>query len=111
MVDENGTQLSSRQTEVEASSGAISGGEEWRFAICSNWRFGWWLVVDDSVVEIGRQCCWRDDDLASARVKMVKIGGRGIARDRVRWWRENEDEMRRTTAGEDGGDDAGWCGG
>ncbi|KOM52588.1 hypothetical protein LR48_Vigan09g124700 [Vigna angularis] len=77
---------------VEASSDAISGGEEWRFAICSSWRFGWWLVVDDSVVEIRRQCCWRDDDLAGARVKMVKIGGRDIARDRVGWWRENEGE-------------------
>ncbi|WVZ02051.1 hypothetical protein V8G54_022857 [Vigna mungo] len=35
-------------------------------------------MVDNSVVEIGWQ------------VKMVKIGGRGIARDRVGWWRENE---------------------
>ncbi|KOM56795.1 hypothetical protein LR48_Vigan10g268700 [Vigna angularis] len=68
-------------------------------------------MVDDSVVEIGRQCCWRDDDLAGARVKMVKIGGRGIARYHVGWWRENEDEMRRTADGEDGGDDAGWCSG
>ncbi|KOM54290.1 hypothetical protein LR48_Vigan10g018200 [Vigna angularis] len=64
-----------------------------RFA-CSSWRFGWWLVVDESVVEIVRQCCWRNDDLAGARVKMVKIGDRGIARDRVGWWHENEGEMR-----------------
>ncbi|WVZ08309.1 hypothetical protein V8G54_021655 [Vigna mungo] len=52
---------------------------------------GYWLLVclqqrrmvDDSVVEIRRQCCWHDDDLAGARVKMVKIGGRGIARDHI----------------------------
>ncbi|KOM43933.1 hypothetical protein LR48_Vigan05g153800 [Vigna angularis] len=35
------------------------------------------------------------DDLAGARVKMVKIGGRDIARDRVGWWCENEGEMQR----------------
>ncbi|KOM37436.1 hypothetical protein LR48_Vigan03g081800 [Vigna angularis] len=75
---------------VETSSGAISGGEEWRFAIYNSWRFGWWLVV-----EIRWQCCWSEDDLAGVRVKMMKIGGRGIARDRVEWWRENEGEMRR----------------
>ncbi|WVY97420.1 hypothetical protein V8G54_029571 [Vigna mungo] len=55
---------------------------------------GYWLLqrrmVEDPVVEIGRQCCWHDDNLAGARVKMVKIGGRDITRDRVGWWHENE---------------------
>ncbi|WVZ22453.1 hypothetical protein V8G54_000997 [Vigna mungo] len=50
-------------------------------------------MMDDSVVEIGRQRCWYDNDLAGARVKMVKIGGHDIARDRVGWWCENKGQI------------------
>ncbi|WVZ15739.1 hypothetical protein V8G54_013305 [Vigna mungo] len=40
-------------------------------------------IVNSYVAEIGRQCCCHNDDLASVRVKMMKIGGHDIARERV----------------------------
>ncbi|WVZ16481.1 hypothetical protein V8G54_009463 [Vigna mungo] len=85
-------------------------------------------MVDNSMVEIGRQCCWRDNDLAGARVKMYGIALGGGARTKVesQWLAISmvvmevqqkgeaalvvaRDALERTVAGKDCGDDAGWC--
>ncbi|KOM42915.1 hypothetical protein LR48_Vigan05g051900 [Vigna angularis] len=76
---------------VEASSGAVSGGEEWRFAICS---IGvWWTIL-----------WWRLDDSAAGTTMME------VQQKREDAFMVARDALERTTADEHGSDGAGWCG-